>query len=172
MTLTVHDVAGNVTSTTHPVTVVGPPPPGAPGTSTGSHRAPVPPRARDRARARAPEAPARPPLPAPVAAYAVVSKSLRKATRSGLVIRYSVNEQVAGRFDVLLSRTLAHRLGISGTPAVGLPTGTPAQLVIAKAFIVTTKGGRSTREDPVPEAHRPAPRQAPQGVADAATGGP
>jgi PKD domain len=145
VTLTVKDVAGNSTSTTHPVTVVGPPPPGAPGTGTGSEpgtgvgagagsgAGSVPGAAGAGSSA----------VPAPVAAYALVSKSLRKATRHGLVIRYSVNEQVAGHFEVLLSRSLARRLKIHGARAVGLPKGTPAQVVIAKAFVVTTKGGHS-----------------------------
>ena len=63
--------------------------------------------------------------------------------RKGLAIGYSVNEQVAGRFEVLMSRSLARKLKISGTPATGLPAGTPPQLVIAKAILVTTKGGHS-----------------------------
>ena len=145
VTLTVKDVAGNVTSVTHPITVVGPPPPGAPGTGTGGSGpgtgAGAGSGSGSGSGAGGSGASS---LPAPVAAYALVSKSLRKATRSGLVVRYSVNEQVAGRFDVLLASSLAHRLKISGTRAVGLPTGTPPQLVVAKAFIVTTKGGRST----------------------------
>jgi hypothetical protein len=60
------------------------------------------------------------------------------------VVHYSVNEQVAGHFEVLLSRTLARSLGISGTLATGLPAGSPAEIVIAKAILVTTKGGRNT----------------------------
>ena len=59
------------------------------------------------------------------------------------MVSYSVNEQVAGRFEVLLSSALAHKLHISGTPATGLPAGSPAEMVIAKAILVTTKGGRS-----------------------------
>jgi hypothetical protein len=59
------------------------------------------------------------------------------------VVSYSVNEKVAGHFEVLLSKSLAHRMGISGTPATGLAAGTPPELVIAKAILVTTAGGRS-----------------------------
>jgi hypothetical protein len=62
----------------------------------------------------------------------------------GLLIRYSVNEQVAGHFEVLLGRPLARRLGIFGTPAFGLPAGTPPQVVIGRAVLVTTSAGRST----------------------------
>jgi hypothetical protein len=72
-----------------------------------------------------------------------MSRTLSSALRNGLAIGYSVNEQVAGRFEVLISRTLAHKLKISGTPATGLPAGTPPQVVIAKAILVTTKGGHS-----------------------------
>ena len=140
VTLRVRDIAGHEAEYARAVTVVGPPPPPPPSTGGGSGSG----AGSGAGGSGGSGGSSSPAVPAPVAAYALVSKSLRKAIRSGLVIRYSVNEQVAGRFDVLLSRTLAHRLGISGTPAVGLPTGTPAQLVIAKAFIVTTKGGRST----------------------------
>jgi hypothetical protein len=64
--------------------------------------------------------------------------------RNGLVVRYSVNGQVAGRFEVLLSRTTARRLGIVGPPGLGLPAGTPPQVVIGKALLVTTAAGRNT----------------------------
>jgi hypothetical protein len=87
---------------------------------------------------------AKPPVPNPVATAAVVSKSLRKALRNGLVIRYSVNEQVAGRFEVLLAASIAKRIGLHGLPATGLAQGTPPQIVIAKAILVTTKGGHSS----------------------------
>jgi hypothetical protein len=135
--LTVTDVGGNVSSTVHTVTVDGPPPPvvgsgpgasgsGGPGSSSG-----------------APGTPGVVIVPNPVAAASVISQSLKSVLRSGLVIRYSVNEQVAGHFDVLLDRATARRLKITGTPAVNLPAGTPPELVIAKAILVTTKGGRS-----------------------------
>ena len=64
--------------------------------------------------------------------------------KKGLVVRYSVNEQVAGRFEVLIPSSVAKRLGISGTPAAGMPAGSPPELVVSKAILVTTKGGRST----------------------------
>ena len=41
-------------------------------------------------------------------------------------------------------RTVARSLHLSGTPATGLAAGTPPQVVIAKAILVTTKGGTST----------------------------
>ncbi len=138
VTLTVRDVGGNVASVTQPVTAAGSPPPppptpppapsgtgsstGGPGGSGGAGVASV---------------------PAPVAAASIISKSL-KTLGKGLAVRYSVNEQVAGRFEVLLSRTTARKLKISGASAVGLPPGSATQLVIAKAVLVTTKGGHST----------------------------
>jgi PKD domain len=139
VTLTVTDVAGNTDSISHEVTVVGPPKPspeGPGGTSSGTTS--VTP-------AAAPTTASTPnvSIPAPVAAATIVPQKLKSALRKGLVVTYSVNEQVAGRFEVLLSRSLAHRLGISGTPATGLPAGSPAEVVIAKSILVTTKGGRS-----------------------------
>jgi hypothetical protein len=131
--LTVTDVAGNTSSVEHEVTVNGPHAPGAgsgsgagagsgAGSGSGSGHA----------------------VPAPLAAAAIISRSLKKALRNGLAVRYSVSEKVAGRFEVLLGKTLAQRLHIAGPTATNLPAGTPAKVVIAKAIIVTTKGGRST----------------------------
>jgi hypothetical protein len=143
VTLTITDVAGHKASVNHAVVVVGPPPPSsspASGGGSGSSAA---------ASSATPPggsivAPGPPPVPAPVAAYSVISRTLRSVAKNGVVVRYSVNEQVAGHFDVLLNRSVARRLGISGPLAVGLPSGSPPQLVIAKAILVTTAGGRST----------------------------
>ena len=82
-------------------------------------------------------------MPAPIATALIVPQTLQTAVRRGLAVSYSVNEQVAGHFEVLLSRAVARRLGIGGAAAVDLPAGSPAELVIAKAILVTTKGGRS-----------------------------
>ncbi len=79
-----------------------------------------------------------------MASQAVLSSSLAKTLRGGLVVRYSVNEQVTGRFEVLLASSIAHRLGLHPPVATGLPQGTPPQVVVAKAILVTTKAGRST----------------------------
>jgi hypothetical protein len=142
VTLTVTDVGGDTAQVSHNVTVIGPPPPppsgggsgatpgagtpgtGTPGSTGGTTLTPA--------------------VPAPVAAAAVLSHSLRIVRRNGLAVRYSVNEQVAGRFEVLIDRSLAKRLGVGGSPAAGLPSGWPPQLVIGKALVVTTKGGGST----------------------------
>jgi hypothetical protein len=133
VTLTVRDVAGDTTDVSHIINVSGPPRPGAsgnagntggaggPGAGAGAHGG----------------------LLAPIAAELIVPQSLRTALRKGLVVSYSVNEQVAGHFEVLLSRALARKLHISGPLATGLAKSSPPQIVIAKAILVTTKGGHS-----------------------------
>jgi PKD domain len=143
VTLTITDVDGNKTSVTHEVTVAGPPPPssqaGTPSSPSGSTTS------GSQGSGSSGSSPngASLSIPAPIAAATILPQSLRKALRKGLVVSYSVNEQVAGNFEVLLSSATAHRLGISGTPATGLPAGTPPEMVIAKAILVTTKGGHS-----------------------------
>ena len=147
MTLTVTDVGGNTGVISHDVTVVGPPPPAPPPRAQPRRHLGRRLRLRLRLGLRLGSGSGRgrtPPPGKPVAKAAVMSHTLSSALRKGLAIGYSVNEQVAGRFEVLLARTLAHKLKISGTPATGLPAGTPPQLVIAKAILVTTKGGHST----------------------------
>jgi hypothetical protein len=138
-TLTVTDIAGNVATVTHSITVVGPPPPSPPpppgsGGSGGSANGATGPGGTASV----------PATPGPEATAAATSSSLKQVARSGLVVHYSVNEQVAGHFEVLLNAALAHRLGISGPAATGLPAGFPKSLVIAKALLVTTKGGHSS----------------------------
>lgn len=145
VTLTVKDVGGNTASITNPVTVDGPGPPsppapptpgpenhttnssnstsGKPGTSTGVGSGGT---------------------PQIVATQAVSSHSLSSALRSGLVVRYSVSARATGRFEVLLASTVAKKIGLHGPAATGLAKGTPAQIVIAKAILVTTKGGHSS----------------------------
>jgi len=136
VTLTITDAIGDVASITHVLKVNGPAPPSAAegsGTPAPSSSAPVV------------TAPATKPGPsAPSAKAVIASRSLRNALKKGLAVSYSVNEQVAGHFEVLLSQSLARKLKVGGAPATGLPAGTPPQLVIAKAVLVTTKGGGST----------------------------
>ncbi len=84
------------------------------------------------------------PIPGPVASAAVVSRSLKTVLKKGLVISYSVNEQVAGQFQVLLASSLAKRIGLHGPAATGLAPGSAPSIVIGKAILVTTKGGRNT----------------------------
>jgi hypothetical protein len=148
VTLTITDVDGDKTSVTHEVTVVGPQPPSPPAppseggssagttatgasagsTATGSSSAVSPPK----------------PIPGPVASAAVLSHSLTTALKKGLVIGYSVNEQVAGQFQVLLAASIAKRIGLHGAPATDMPPGSEPAIVIGKAILITTKGGRNT----------------------------
>ncbi|HXB15006.1 MAG TPA: PKD domain-containing protein [Solirubrobacteraceae bacterium] len=149
VTLTITDISGHVDSFSESITVAGPPAvsngggtgsppaPGA-GSTTPGGSTPGSPGAPGASPAGTAAQPGK-----PVAAATVISHSLKRALSAGLAVSYSVNEQVAGHFDVLLARSLAKRLKIGGTPATGLPAGTPPQLVIAKAFLVTTKGGHS-----------------------------
>ncbi len=60
------------------------------------------------------------------------------------MVGYSVNEQVAGQFQVLLADSVASRIGLHGAPATDLPAGSAPSIVIAKAILITTKGGRGT----------------------------
>jgi hypothetical protein len=82
--------------------------------------------------------------PAPTVTDFVESTSLKKVLRSGLAVRYTVNEQVAGSLQVLLDSATAKRLGIHGPVATGLPKGTSRSIVIGTAVLVTTKAGKGT----------------------------
>jgi hypothetical protein len=142
VTLTVKDSGGNTGAATRAITVVGPPRPSGSGSAaTGaSSSAGSAGSTGSTSSSGAPGTVASTPL----ATAIITSRSLKTAARRGLSVRYSVNEQVAGRFEVLVSRTVAKRLGIAGALATGLPAGAPAQLVVAKAILITTKAGRST----------------------------
>jgi len=94
--------------------------------------------------ATAAPAPTKPPIPGPVASAAVVSRSLSTVLKKGLVISYSVNEQVAGQFQVLLASSIAKRIGLHGAPATDMPVGSAPSIVIGKAILVTTRGGRGS----------------------------
>jgi len=145
VTLTVRDVGGNEASVTHPITVVGPSPPAPPsgGSSGGSPSGGSPPAGTSSTSGSStPGTIAKTPGPPPVASAAAVASSLAKVTRKGLTIRYSVNQQVAGRFEVLLDASIARRIGLHPPLATGLPAGTPPQVVVGKAILITTRGGR------------------------------
>lgn len=143
VTLTIQDAAGHVASTTRSVSIAGPARPssggGASNSSSSSSSATQTTTANGTDVGPAPGA-----APTVVATQAVVSHSLKSALRGGLVVRYSVSQQVAGRFEVLLASSTARRAGLRGPAATGLAAGTPPQTVIAKAILVTTKGGHST----------------------------
>jgi hypothetical protein len=141
VTLTVTDVGGNTASVTHPLTVVGPLPPGSGGSGSGAGAGSgAPGGSGGSAGLGGPSSS----LPRPIATAAAVSSSLKRVARNGLVVRYTVNEQVAGRFEVLLEATAAHQLGIAGPVATSLPAGSPTSLVIGHALLVTTKAGHSS----------------------------
>jgi hypothetical protein len=150
VTLTVTDVGGNTASVTHPITVAGPPPPspeapsgpgGSPGSGGGPAASPVVP---SKAATTVVSTPPTPPTPAPVVTGFAASTSLKKALKSGLPVRYTTNEQVAGSIQVLLESSIAKRLGVHGGTATGLAPGTPSSIVVGTAVLVTTKAGQGT----------------------------
>jgi hypothetical protein len=158
VTLTVRDVGGNVATVTNEVTVNGPAAPssgggggggGGGGTgggsgggsasgSSGSGSSTVTGTQQNGQSAGASGG-----LPNPVASATVLSRRLRTVSKGGVQVAYSVNEQVAGHFEVLLSRSVARRLKIGGPAATGLPAGSAPQVVVAKAIVVTTAAGHS-----------------------------
>ena len=151
VTLTVTDVGGNTASVKEPITVVGPPEPAPEPTPTPAPApAPTPAIAAPGSGSSGPGggaggAGATPPsTPPPVLGASVTSKSLKKALNSGLPVRYTTNEQVAGNIEVLLESSTAKRLGIKGATATGLPAGTPKSIVVGTAVLVTTKAGQGT----------------------------
>jgi hypothetical protein len=150
VTLTVKDVGGNKAAITRSVKVDGPSPPAPPapgpnptpggggsggGSGTGSSNSNN--TAGTGTGSGAPQ-------PKVVATQAATSHSLASVLRSGLVVRYSVSSQVAGRFEVLLASSVAKKIRLKGPVATGLAAGTPPQIVIAKAILVTTQGGHSS----------------------------
>jgi hypothetical protein len=138
VTLKVKDVGGNeASSVPQPISVGGPLRPAATNQSVTTA-------STSSSASSTPTATPAASLPTPVATAAVLTRSLKSALAGGLVVRYSVNEQVAGHFEVLLASSLAHRIGLHGPAATGLAKGTPPQIVIARALLVTTTGGRNT----------------------------
>jgi hypothetical protein len=144
VTLTVIDTGGHTASVTEPITVSGEGPPAPP--SPPAPPAPSPGAAGPAGTAAGSPTPAatNPTPPGPVASAAITSHSLASVLSKGLPVSYSVNEQVAGRFQVLLAASVAKRIGLHGALATGLAKGTPPQIVIAGAVLVTTKGGHNT----------------------------
>ncbi|HXA55598.1 MAG TPA: hypothetical protein VNV37_12060, partial [Solirubrobacteraceae bacterium] len=142
VTLTVRDMGGDTASFTQAVNIVGPPPPqptppppvppgsgsGGSGTTTTTGAGVI----------------VKPVIPPPVALAAAVAAPLGQVARKGLVVHYSVNEKVAGHFEVLLEASIARHLRISGPTAANLPAGAPQSLVIGHALLETTKGGHSS----------------------------
>jgi hypothetical protein len=143
VTLNVTDTGANTASTTEQITVLGPVSPSATpsntapggGGSTASGAA---------ASGSAQTSTTPPATPTPVLTDFVESKSLKKVLSSGLAVRYTVNEQVAGSVQVLLDAATAKRLGIHGATATGLPKGSAPSIVVGTAVLVTTKAGQGT----------------------------
>ncbi len=153
VTLTVTDAGGNVASVTKKVTVDGPPPPasssGGGSVSAAPVSSPSPSGASKPTKRRARKA-AKAPLPRPVATAIITTTSLRNAIEDGLKVRYSVNQQVAGHFEVLIPTRVARRLKIKGKPATGLPRGEPRQTLIAYALLITTRKAHGTMSIVIP----------------------
>jgi PKD domain len=151
VTLTVTDAAGNIAPVSQTVVVNGPPPPapeGGPGGATPNEGSSASGAGTNVSQSTAPGtgtgSGSGSTGPGPVATASAGTHSLARALRQGLVVNYSVSEQVAGHFEVLLDARTAHRLGVKGRKAVGLPAGSPTSLVIGQAILVTTKGGHSS----------------------------
>ena len=143
VTLTITDVAGNIDSVTHEVTVDGPPPPGSAALRRIRRFAsagPPAPGSGGCSGAGATSAVAN-----PVAAAAVVSRSLKNAHQERR--RRRLLGQRAGR-GPLRGPDLAHARAQAEDRAAPRPRACPParrrQMVIAKALLVTTKGGHST----------------------------
>ncbi len=150
--LTVTDAGDNIASVKEPVTVVGPPEPKpeptptpapAPG-PTPSTTTPGGSGSSGSSSGGSGGTGTTTTTPPPVLGASVTSKSLKKALSSGLPVRYTTNEQVAGNIEVLLENSIAKRLGIKGATATGLPAGTPKSIVVGTAVLVTTKAGQGT----------------------------
>jgi PKD domain len=135
--LTVTDDAGDTATSYASITVSGSPPPSPSTSSTSSSSSTT-------STTTSTTSTAALVLPAPVAAQAVSSTVLGKVTRKGLPVRYSVNEQVTGTFEVLLAAKIAKRMHLHLLRAKGLAAGTPPQVVVGKAVLITTKGGRGS----------------------------
>jgi hypothetical protein len=142
VTLNVTDSSANTNSYSQTITVVGPPPPGPPASPAAAPSSS--PASGSSSHTSTTTATAAPVSGPPAASAKVLSHSLKTALRSGLAVNYTIDRQVAGRFEVLLATSLAHRVRLRGPAATGLAAGTPAQTVIAKAVLVSAKGGHGT----------------------------
>lgn len=146
VTLTITDGGANTASVTNVVTVVGPPPPSSEPTPEGSGKSTQgsTQSSTDSSASGGSGGAGAGAIVNPTATASILSKSLRNVLRNGLVVRYSVNERVTGRFEVLLATSLARRIGLRGASATGLAKGTAPETIIGRAILVTTVGGRNT----------------------------
>ncbi len=76
--------------------------------------------------------------------------SLSHALKKGLSVRYSVDRQVAGYFELLMSRPVARRLHIHGEHSRWLQGAGRGQTLIAYRLLVTTRGAHGRIELTIP----------------------
>lgn len=164
ITLTVTDQAGNVAAAQHQITVAGPSAPAPPssggsgsgsGGASGSGATPAPTSTAPGTSTPATvngstgasgkggsgtSSPALAPK-APAATTQILSRSVRGARRSGVTVAYSVNQAVAGRFEIMVDAATAKRLRIKGAHVAGGPAGSGGSVVIGSAILATQKAG-------------------------------
>lgn len=175
VTLTVTDVGGHTASVAEPIVVAGPapPPPPAPEAGAGAGAKPgagstqaqpqgggsTPPAAATTAgkstngatkKGAKKRKGGKAPLSSPKLSALVVTKST-KALTHGLEVHYAVDEQAAGRFEVLIASKLAKRLRLRGPSARDLPKGSAPQTVIAHALLETTRAARRKLKIEIPK---------------------
>jgi hypothetical protein len=150
VTLTVTDIGGNVATVAQKIDVSGPP---APTQSSDSGlRGVSGSRGTQTTAGKSGSGSVKAPLPRPVATAIVGTRSLTETLDKGLPVRYSVNQQVAGHFEVLLPTRVAKRLHIKGRAAPGLARGAAPQTVIAYALLVTIHKAHGTLRIAIPPA--------------------
>lgn len=150
VTLTATDAGANSAITRQQVSVSGPPATagttsgsGAGGAATGSSTAngstgaPTTAGGTSSGAGGTPSGAAAPPK----ASERVMTRSLAMARRKGLTVRYSVDQAVAGRFEILLDAKTAARLHINGAHSSSRASG--RSVVIGSAILVTLRGGSS-----------------------------
>lgn len=160
VTLTVTDVGGNTSSTRRQVNVIGPPPPAPSPSSTPTTAAPTnaapTTAAQGTKTTSASGSTSRNEKPAPSLSERIGSHLLSDVLHEGLIVHYTVNEQVAGNVEVMIATSTAKRLHIHGSAANHLPKGYPRQTVIGTAVLVTTRRGHGTLQIKLSRATREA----------------
>lgn len=162
VTLTVTDVGGHVASVAKPIAVAGPSrpsetpvqPPAGGGSGTQTSKSGTSGSGKSGGKqsgsgksgkgGKSQAKKSTKPSTSPVLKAVVLTRSIAKATRKGLQVRYSVNQQAAGRFEVMISSSVAKRLHLHGTAAKHLPKGAKPQTVIASALLETTRSAHRT----------------------------
>ena len=153
VTLTVTDSGGDTEKFTETITVDGPRRPASSSPSTGGSGSGgvagggsgVSGGGASGGGASTPGVGSKPLVPGPVATQMVLSELAREDPQQGP--RRALLRQPAGRPAISKSCSRpdrASRLGLHLPLATGLPEGTPPQVVIAKALLVTTRAGRGT----------------------------